>query len=288
MIPFLLAALTGTSALQAVFLVPLSPDELVGGPAAWLQAELRGFFPGRPVGAGQGNSFGGAFTSFWAGAGFHGDGGDGFVRFALHRIPDLPETRLPDPSSPPSPDNQPYVDGVFAVHDVIAEVAWFRGMWGLAVRGLALLSPHVRAYGVGLDGWARIARESWRFVAGVENVVPLVVRFPDAVEYARPTLAAGVLRSFSPRLAASVFARLFLDGQTEGSTFQAGPYGVDLAFLMTWRAFSSLPLEVLVGADRWNPGVGIRFSRGRLRISGAYRFHLELGSSFRWSVSYAR
>lgn len=288
MIPFLFVAITGTTALQAVFQVPLTPAELVGGAASWLNAPLHGFFPGRPVGLGQGNSFGGALTSFWAGAGWGGSRGEGYVRMALHRIPDLPETRLPDPDAPPSTGNQPYAAGTFAVHDLLVEGAMFRGRWGMVVRGLALLSPHVRAYGAGLDGWFRYRRNGLRMVLGVENLVPLVVRFPDAVEYARPTLAAGVLNAFSPRLQVALFSRMFLDGQTEGSTLALGPYGVDVAFLATWKSSPASPLEVLVGAERWNPGVGLRFLWGRLRIAAGYRFHLELGSSFRWSLVYVR
>ncbi len=286
MISLFLTTLTGTSALQAVFLVPLTPAELVGGPAAWLGSDLAGFFPGQPVGVGQGNSFGGAYSSFWAGAGFAGEEGAGFARMGLHRIPDLPETRLPDPSAPPSADNAPYVAGTFTVHYGVGEFGWFRGSWGLVSRGMAIFSPFVRAYGVGLDGWYRLERNTWRLVAGVENLVPLVVRFPDATEYARPDLAFGVRKVLAPGIRMSVFSRMFLDGQAEGSSFQIGPYGVDLAFLLVWRI--SPPFQVLAGADRWNPGLGIAFRHGRLRFAAGYRFHLELGSSFRWSLTYAR
>ncbi len=286
MIPFFLTAFTGTSALQAVFLVPLTPAELVGGPAAWLESELAGFFPKRPVGVGQGNSFGGAYTSFWAGAAFTGEGDEGFARLGLHWIPDLPETRLPDPSAPPSADNAPYVAGTFTVHYGVGEIGWFRGSWGMVARGMAIFSPFVRAYGVGLDGWYRLRRNRWRLVAGVENLVPLVVRFPNVTEYARPDLALGVLKHLSPGVRMGVFSRVFLDGQTEGSTLQMGSYGVDLAFLLAWNASPSF--QVLLGADRWNPGAGFVFRHGRLRFAAGYRFHLELGSSFRWSVAYAR
>jgi len=284
MIPFLLA-ITGTTALQAVFLVPLTPAELVGGSAAWLDSDLAGFFPKQPVGVGQGNSFGGAYTSFWAGAGFFGERGEGFARMGLHRIPDLPETRLPDSSAPPSADNAPYVAGTFTVHYGVGEFGWFWGPRGMVARGMAIFSPFMRAYGVGLDGWYRIERKTWRFAAGVENLVPLVVRFPDATEYARPDLAFGVRKSLGQALGISMFSRMFLDGQAEGSTLQVGPYGVDLAFLVVWRME---PFQVLFGADRWNPGLGLFYEHGRLRFAVGYRLHLELGSSFRWSLSYAR
>ncbi len=286
MISALIAGLAWSAYGQAPLNLALSPEELVGGVAAWWEASPRGWFGTRPVEVGQGRSLGGLVETFWVGAGHTETSFSGYALTVLHRVPDLPQTALPDPDQDPSAINRPEVAGTFSVSYVLAQVGVFRNTWGAVFKGVGILGPDVRAYGGGMDLVWRYTRGTWRYGVGVENLFPLVIRWDRVYEATRPNLLAGLQAPAWPRARIALALRAYTDDQEAGSNFSLLGYGMDVSLLLTWAVSSRWPFTLLMGLDRWNPGVGGTWVWDRMAISIAYRIHLDLGGSFRWAFRY--
>lgn len=285
MITLLITTVVWRAYGQAPFQLALSPEELVGGVASWWETSPRGWFGPYPAGLGQGQSLGGLMQTFWVGAGHEDSLFSAYVIAALHQISDLPQTTVPDPSQPPSSTNRPIQEGVFQVGYMLMQVGVFRHVWGTVFKGLGIFGPDVRAYGVGMDLVWRQSTPLGRVGLGIENLLPLTVRWGDVYEITRPNVLAGLQTPPWKNARLSLAVRAFTDDQASGSTVAIGGYGVDVSFLLVWTG-QRWPLSLLLGADRWNPAIGGIWRWGQIRLSLAYQLQLDLGGSFRWAFLY--